>query len=215
MPARPLAHEATSTGPGSSTTRSASAASAGRWATITAVRPPPGGARPRARRPPSRRRGWPSARPEGAAERLGRRPGRARRAGARRPRVPPLLAEQGVRRRGGAGVRPRSVRRPRGPRHIGVRGVGTAEPDVVGHRAGEEVWSLGHPADVAAPVVEVEVGEVHAAERYRSRRRAAASRGRPPAGSTCRNRWSRSRPPSPRGERQAPPRRVRETPRPG
>ena len=49
-------------------------------------------------------------------------------------------------------------------RHLGVGRVGSAEPDVLGHRAGEEVGPLRDPADVTAPIVEVEIGDVHTAE---------------------------------------------------
>ena len=172
-----VAHAGTSAG-GSSTTRSASAARAGRWATISAVRP----LDQRADRREHVRLGLVVE----AGGRLVQQ--EQRRVAHEGPRQREALALPG--REAGAALAEGRVgaqgetRAPRrsspaassGRRHLGVGGIGPAEPDVVGDRAREQVRSLGHPADVPPPVGQVEVGEVHAAERDGARVREPSPR---------------------------------------
>ena len=79
----------------------------------------------------------------------------------------PVVAEHGVEPVGQPGHHPVEAGvGHRGP-HLVVGGLGSPKPHVVGHRAGEQVRSLGHPGHLGPPGVGVEVGQVDAAHRHR------------------------------------------------
>ena len=166
-PGGAVAHVVTS-GAGSSTTRSANAASAGRCATMSAVRPVTSrrtAVNTSASVSLSRPAVGSSSRRSGASRTKARARARRCRSPAERP-APPS---------------PRSVSAPWGSRRTTsvrpaassasvtscVGGVRSAEPDVLGDGAREEMRSLRHPSDVSAPVGEVDVGEVDPAEHDR------------------------------------------------
>ena len=145
------------------TTRSARASREGRWATMTTVRPTI--SRRTAASTPSSVR--PSRLAVGSSRRSSGASRRNARASATRWRSPADSP---------APSWPSTVSHPSGSRattvveagvghggaHRVVGGVGTAEPDVVGDRPGEEVGSLGDPGDLGPPRVRVQVGQAHA-----------------------------------------------------
>ena len=99
------------------------------------------------------------------------------------------VAELGLEAVGAGGDRVRQARvGQRAPDRFRRR-VGAAEADVVGDRAREQVRVLRDPGQLGVPGGQVELAQVHAADRTAPG--GLAARAAHAAASTCRSRWAR------------------------